>query len=174
MENIPERKSDNLAIGSVADLGTSILSEVPAPSVNADDMAATIAADSIPTKGDDNKPDKPKRGRPKGSTSAKSRVRQPKTDPFEAPAVATVGMIVGMCRAMFDGEEWATSESENEFMVNAWRSYYEANEITDFPPGIALTLAMGSYFAVRMTKPKTSSKLKKVGGFFVGLFKRKK
>lgn len=49
-------------------------------------------------------------------------------------------------------------------------AYLEAKQMNDFPPGVVLVMAIGSYIAPRFAMQKTQSKLSKVLGYFKNKF----
>lgn len=53
---------------------------------------------------------------------------------------------------------------EDEYLSRAFGDYFEATGRTDFPPGMALAMALGSYWLPRATMPKTKSRFKMLGG----------
>lgn len=79
-----------------------------------------------------------------------------------ANLLITVGMSLG-------GEEWAPVKNtelgidEKALLENAFADYYLATGKTDLPPGLALTVAVGSYALPRFSKPKTKTRLKILG-----------
>ena len=73
-------------------------------------------------------------------------------------------------------ETYGIDEAAN--LETAFGDYFVATGRTDFPPGIALSIAVGGYILPRFTRPKTKSRLEKAGEWlylkFRGLKKRKK
>lgn len=68
---------------------------------------------------------------------------------------------------MLLGEEWITRKvgeyDEQAHLDKAFGDYFEAKEIQDFPPGVALTIACMSYAAPRLISGKeTKSKMQRV------------
>ena len=71
---------------------------------------------------------------------------------------------------MLGGEEWAPRKIEEKgtilldeakVMEQAWGDYFVATGKTDFPPGLALTIACSSYILPRFTMPMTKSRIQK-------------
>jgi len=68
----------------------------------------------------------------------------------------------------FGGDEWnavkdeASGIDERAQLQQAFGDYFVAKGVTDFPPGVALVLAIGMYAAPRFTMPKTQSKIGRV------------
>lgn len=66
---------------------------------------------------------------------------------------------------MLGGEEWAPQRNdeygidERRQMHDAWSQYAAAKEMEDFPPGVAISIAMLGYIAPRFALPKTKSRL---------------
>jgi len=75
-----------------------------------------------------------------------------------AQMTVLIGQTIG-------GEEWAAKESpydEKQMLAGAYGDYFVSKNVTDFPPGIALCLALTMYAAPRFTQPVTRSRLSKV------------
>lgn len=77
---------------------------------------------------------------------------------------------------MFGGEEWRpiTVDSngvtfepidEKRMMSEAFSEYMLAKGVTDFPPGLTLTMALMSYVAPRLVMPKTKERMKGIKGW---------
>lgn len=71
---------------------------------------------------------------------------------------------------MLGGEEWAPRKieekgtvllDESKMMEQAWGDYFVATGKTDFPPGLALTMACSAYILPRFTMPMTKSRIQK-------------
>ena len=81
---------------------------------------------------------------------------------------AAAGMIfqAGM---LLGGEEWQPlidsdlGINEPVTMAKAWGDYFVAKDIEDFPPGIALSIALIGYAVPRLTQPKTKTRLQRLG-----------
>lgn len=79
-----------------------------------------------------------------------------------ANSLITLGTLVG-------GEEWQPVKNdeygvdEKNHLENAFSDYCETKNIDDFPPGIALTIAVSGYILPRFTMPKTKAKVTKSG-----------
>ena len=75
-----------------------------------------------------------------------------------AHSVFMLGMMLG-------GDEWKPRRDsdidEIAMMEKAWGDYFVAKGYKDFPPGMALSLAMIGYAAPRFTMPKTQSRMQK-------------
>jgi hypothetical protein len=93
-----------------------------------------------------------------------------------ANLLITLGVVAG-------GEEWhplrdeTTGLDEKVMLEKAFGDYFEATGREDIPPGLALTAAVAGYAIPRFTKPKTKSRLKRVGDWAKGkyaLYKMKK
>lgn len=59
-------------------------------------------------------------------------------------------------------------------MKSAFAAYYQATGKTDLPPGIALLVTIGGYYARRVNHPTFRSRVKSVFGKVFSIFKRKK
>ncbi len=92
-------------------------------------------------------------------------------------AKAATGVTVSIAYALFE-EDAKPEAGEIEHLEWSFERYFIDKDIQDFPPGVALTVAVGSYYAKRAMKPKGKKKvsfaLYKVKKFFSGLFRRKK
>lgn len=66
---------------------------------------------------------------------------------------------------LFLGEEWApdTGSGEPEAIAGAFRDYFRASNTKDFPPGLALCLALGLYTVGRANRPTVKTKFQKAG-----------
>lgn len=77
-----------------------------------------------------------------------------------AESIFAIGQLVG-------GEDFIPIEdaergiNERKTMTSAWEGYCEQKEITDFPPGIALAMAMLGYVVPRFYMDKTKSRFAK-------------
>ena len=82
----------------------------------------------------------------------------------------TAGVVAGNSLILIaqglGGEEWNPKKDveqgtdERLLLQTAFGDYFVAKGVTDFPPGIALVLAVGMYAAPRFTQPQTQSKIK--------------
>lgn len=92
----------------------------------------------------------------------------PAADP-NAEAMATGQVIatlfLGACQSV-GGEEWEPTQQERDFQTAAWQAYCVSKSIKELSPGMALFVALGSYAAPRLTKPKTAAKLGAVKTWF--------
>ena len=80
-------------------------------------------------------------------------------DTAQCAALAAAAYIqIGV--ALF-GPEWQPIREmrEQENLTKAFNDYFEAKDITDFPPGIALAIAMGGYAAIRLHQPVTQNRI---------------
>lgn len=77
---------------------------------------------------------------------------------------------------MIGGEEWAprkivdsgkTLLDESAMMEQAWGDYFVATGRTDFPPGLALTMACSAYILPRFTMPLTKTRIQKAKEWIV-------
>ncbi len=81
-----------------------------------------------------------------------------------AELLVTLGMQIG-------GDEWKPVINEEyglDEMANlkySFKTYFDDRGIVDFPPGIALIIAVGSYALPRFRLPKTKSRLAVVGSW---------
>lgn len=74
-----------------------------------------------------------------------------------AGAVLMIGVAVG-------GEEWQPRKDpidEREMLTGAFGDYFVAKGVTDFPPGVALFLALSMYAAPRFTMPQTRTRMQR-------------
>lgn len=122
-----------------------------------------------------------KRGRKKGGTSNgdstqkrasqlgnfQANAQDHKVESRAAGKAATAlliqtGMVLG-------GEEWqpiidpTSGVNEPLMLETAFTDYFAAKEITDFPPNIALAIAVVGYAAPRFAQPKTKTRLQRFG-----------
>lgn len=72
-----------------------------------------------------------------------------------AAAAASIFMM-GRC---FGGEDWAPSADEVTLQTDAWGNYFVAKGVTDFPPGLALSIAVLGYAGPRFFTPKTKERV---------------
>lgn len=83
-----------------------------------------------------------------------------------AAMLINIGMVVG-------GEEWAPKEhaghNERDILSGAFADYFEQTGRTDFPPSMALAIAVAGYALPRFTMPKTQ---KKIGGLKLWIAKK--
>lgn len=96
------------------------------------------------------------RARTSGATKA-----APAVDPnAEAIATGTViaTLFLGACQSI-GGEEWEPSQHERDFQTSAWQAYCVAKGMKELSPGLALSVAIGSYAMPRFTKPKTAARV---------------
>lgn len=74
-------------------------------------------------------------------------------------AAESVFMI---CRSL-GGEEWKPIQKdgvdERKVQTDAWTAYFVATGKVDFPPGVMLLIALGSYAAPRFSMPKTQARV---------------
>jgi hypothetical protein len=78
-----------------------------------------------------------------------------KTD-IAAKAAANLTFNLGV---MSFGEEWQPEKDEALAVKEAYRNYFDAKGITDFPPGVALAITLGAYALPRLRHENTKSKL---------------
>ena len=104
----------------------------------------------------------------------------PPVDPGTVAAGKAAAHLLFQAGIAIGGEEWQPRYIE-EYGLNeatqiesAFIDYFKSQEITDFPPGVALSLAVISYAAPRFMMPKTKTRLEKVVDWFKGKFSRKK
>lgn len=77
-----------------------------------------------------------------------------------ASALVTLGVVIG-------GDEWnpivdeTHGIDERANLSHAFGDYFEAKEMTDIPPGVALTIAISAYVIPRFTMPKTKTRLQR-------------
>jgi hypothetical protein len=80
-----------------------------------------------------------------------------------AGALVTVGMMIG-------GEEWqpiTEPVNEMEQLSNAFGNYFVAKGVNDFPPGVALSMAICMYALPRFTQPKTQTRVRSLKNWLV-------
>jgi hypothetical protein len=79
---------------------------------------------------------------------------------FAAGALLQIGVLAG-------GEEWQprldkeSGLDEQQMLQCAFGDYFVAKGITDIPPGIALTIAIGGYMMPRFFMPKTKTRMQR-------------
>ena len=83
------------------------------------------------------------------------------------------GTFINVNCAIF-GDEWLPEASEEyneqEMLVRAFYDYMDAKEIEDFPPSVALAMALGSYSVRRLNKPTTKSRFQRLKETIIGKF----
>jgi len=95
-----------------------------------------------------------------GALSAQQKAQARMAGEGAASALITLGVVLG-------GEEWhpITDDQhgidEKAQLQGAFGDYFEAKEMTDIPPGVALTIAISAYALPRFTMPKTKSRLQR-------------
>jgi hypothetical protein len=77
-----------------------------------------------------------------------------------ACGAAIAATFLGACH-MIGGEEWEPSKEEVAYQTQAWQQYCVAKQFKDFPPGLALSIAMMAYVGPRLRMPKTAEKVGK-------------
>jgi len=94
-----------------------------------------------------------------------------------AKAAANLTFQLGL---MLGGEEWqptidhTTGHNEPLMLETAYKDYFISEGITDFPPGVALVMALGVYAGPRFLMPTTKTRLQKFTGWCKGFFGKKK
>ena len=90
---------------------------------------------------------------------------------YAANAMFTAGYMIG-------GDEFEptvdsdTGLDERQLIESAFGDYFVAKNISDFPPGITLCLAISAYILPRLAKPKTRSRLGRVKNWLSRLYMR--
>lgn len=76
---------------------------------------------------------------------------------------------------MLLGDEWEPDKSEGEHLAvaGAFRDYFKSTNMRDLPPGFALCFILGVYTMKRVSKPKTSGKLKLFGAWVRSKFPKR-
>jgi hypothetical protein len=89
---------------------------------------------------------------------------------YEQVARAFAGTWFGVGALAF-GDDWLPNEEAGEHIQvkDAFKRYVEARGIGDFPPGIALALALGTYSLARVTKPTVKERLGLIWGRIKGV-----
>jgi hypothetical protein len=126
-----------------------------------------------------------KRGRRPGDAQAPT---EPRTSTIKAPgddrdsdvrisneqASLMVCALVTSGMQQILGPAWAvTDKNEKESLVKATRAYLDATGGLDLSPGTGLMFAWAPYAMQRLPDEETQSRLKKIGLWFGGLFRRK-
>jgi len=95
-----------------------------------------------------------------GKLTPSERMQARATGDAAANALIMLGVVVG-------GDEWHPQKNE-EYGVDekqslsvAFGDYFEAKELTDIPPGVALTIAISAYMLPRFTMPKTQTRMQR-------------
>lgn len=117
-----------------------------------------------------------------GQTGTIAAPSQPMNMGAKDAAKAATALAISGAFVFFDENEAKPEPGEIEYLEDTFERYFVAKDIQDFPPGIALTVALGSFYGKRVVKPKSQKKFttiiaygaKKVGSFFKSIFKRKK
>lgn len=82
-------------------------------------------------------------------------------------------LLVTTCMGVFGDEfkpEKSKERDEFAFLENAFADYFEATGRKDLPPGMVLTVAIGSYVGPRFTMPKTQSRIGAIKDWCVGKY----
>lgn len=108
-------------------------------------------------------------GAPSKSTGVPPAVQNEQSARAAGVACAHSLLMMG---TLLGGAEWQprilTSDdgkvqlNEAEMMEKAWGDYFVAKGQTEFPPGLALTMALTAYVMPRFTMPQTRTRLQKV------------
>jgi hypothetical protein len=116
-----------------------------------------------------------------GNVNANSRDNQPPAvDPGTIEAARAAAHLTFQAGLLLGGEDFqpiidqSTGLNEPLQMENAYKNYFQARGVTDFPPGVALAVTMIAYAAPRFSQPRTKTRLQKVGAWFKKTFSRKK
>lgn len=89
--------------------------------------------------------------------SVDEKVQARATGEAAASALIMLGVVVG-------GDEWnpvideSSGLDERQNLSHAFGDYFEQKELTDIPPGVALTIAISAYMIPRFTMPKTQTR----------------
>ena len=95
----------------------------------------------------------------------------PQTADYEALGAVAANTLTTLCVGVF-GEEWQANRSEERNLKSAFAAYFATKQVTDIPPGLALSLAIGAYAVPRVYQPKTRSKLGRVKDWVVKTYKK--
>lgn len=127
---------------------------------------------------------KRKPGRKKGQSVSVNRVGEnggaagvqpPNEDVARAAAYQTVSAIF-LIGSIIGGDEFAPivnkemGYNEQQVLVDAWTAFYLQTDMKAIPPWVGVTIATGSYIAIRMTMPKTQTRMQKFWGWLMEKF----
>jgi hypothetical protein len=70
------------------------------------------------------------------------------------------------------GPDWAPEQNEPEEIAGAFAAYFEAQQMTDLPPGWALAIALGGYALKRVNKPTVKERAFSAWVWIKGKFRR--
>lgn len=112
-----------------------------------------------------------KRGRKTGQTNSQLKTGVPEKSPEQkqiesarAAGVALANVLITTGRAI-GGVEWdpvvTDNINERANLENAFADYCQVKGVSDIPPGIALTMAIGAYVLPRFTMPVTKTRVSK-------------
>lgn len=116
-------------------------------------------------------------GRPKrnkdGSYRRKRGSRAPERSEYRPLAEMTAQSIVAVSVAV-GGDEFGPVRTrhldEMENLTGTWESWFEAQEMTDLPPNLALAIGLAAYFVPRLAMPGPRGKAigawKRIRGWF--------
>jgi hypothetical protein len=102
-----------------------------------------------------------KAGQPSQVHTGSSNVVRPEPvadDASARAAGAAAAASVFMLGRAFGGESWSPTADEVKLQSDAWGNYFVAKGVTDFPPGVALTIALASYAGPRFFTPETKQR----------------
>jgi hypothetical protein len=89
---------------------------------------------------------------------------------FDAPSplAQTAALAYIQAGIVLFGDEWepVPERREQEFLTDAWHKFFQAHDMDDLPPGLALAVACVAYAAPRLHRPNTQSRLKQFGAWF--------
>ena len=199
-EPVTEPTPVPVASTNAASIAETLADEMPEPSPNAiaekvtDAPAQTVSEPSpVPASRGRGRPKLSDEEKAKRATTRKSKIGTiPKG---EVPnnvadathdATAAIALAAGtatsltiMLGCMIGGSDFAPEKNalaggmtDDKFLYQAYFDYCKAKGVSDIPPGVALTAAIMVYVAPRLNKPTTQSRLQKVGGFFIGAWKK--
>ena len=93
--------------------------------------------------------------------TASQKMQARATGEAAAGALITLGVVLG-------GDEWnpqideTHGLDERQNLSHAFGDYFEQKEMTDIPPGVALTIAISAYAIPRFTMPKTQTRMQRL------------
>jgi hypothetical protein len=103
----------------------------------------------------------------------------PARDPGQIAAATAAAHLVFQTGLLIGGEDWQpiidlkNGIHEPDAMRGAWLAYFEAEGITDFPPGVALSITLLAYALPRFTMPKTQSRFSQLKNAIKNFFSKK-
>ena len=100
---------------------------------------------------------------------AKSEAAQKLAEQTQAACRAAGGAAassVFMIGRIFGGDKWSPTEPEVILQTDAWAAYFQAKGITEFPPSLAVCIAVAGYAGPRFFLPESKERMGSIKHWF--------